>query len=297
MASLFRPPVSEQSRSGGGIVVPASAKSASLPKSKSLNNGLKRRPVLRGDSIEYMTDSSLDSLPFIDDEEFEELAPSVIACKATSIRPVGKHSQESLKAPSWRSSRDREAAASGTNWKISQDSTCTPASGTMGSNPLSYPSKILKSPQDITSSNAQVRREMFRKERQKSSRSREEHIQTWRKVTKKLVVAKKVTGDRKKMKRMWKDSYTGMCNRARVLDEVVSEASKHGIKIKPLHGAANLTVNVSDDIALIKKPDKKYIGLGRKFYGFRNPKEDLKDPDFSSLAEAQCDIRKKNTVT
>ena len=77
------------------------------------------------------------------------------------------------------------------------------------------------------------------------------------------------------------------------LDEVVSEASKHGIKIKPLHGASD----TSDDIALIrkdKKPsDKKYIGLGRKFYGFRNPEEeegeeDLKD--FSSLAEAQCDI-------
>ena len=74
------------------------------------------------------------------------------------------------------------------------------------------------------------------------------------------------------------------------LDEVVSEASKHGIKIKPLHGASN----TSDDIALIrkdKKPDKKFIGLGRKFYGFRNPEEEEEDlKDFSSLAEAQCDI-------
>ena len=76
----------------------------------------------------------------------------------------------------------------------------------------------------------------------------------------------------------------------RALDEVVSEASKHGIKIKPLHGASN----TSDDIALIrkdKKPDKKFIGLGRKFYGFRNPEEEEEDlKEFSSLAKAQCDI-------
>ena len=76
----------------------------------------------------------------------------------------------------------------------------------------------------------------------------------------------------------------------RALDEVVSEASKHGIKIKPLHGASN----TSDDIALIrkdKKPDKKFIGLGRKFYGFRNPDEEEEDlKEFSSLAKAQCDI-------
>ena len=76
----------------------------------------------------------------------------------------------------------------------------------------------------------------------------------------------------------------------RALDEVVSEASKHGIKIKPLHGASN----TSDDIALIrkdKKPDKRFIGLGRKFYGFRNPEEEEEDlKEFSSLAKAQCDI-------
>ena len=77
----------------------------------------------------------------------------------------------------------------------------------------------------------------------------------------------------------------------RALDEVVSEASKHGIKIKPLHGASN----TSDDIALIrkdKKPDKKFIGLGRKFYGFRNPEEEEEEglKEFSSLAKAQCDI-------
>ena len=87
----------------------------------------------------------------------------------------------------------------------------------MSENPLPYPSKTLKSSQDI-SINAQVRRQIF-SERQKS-KSRDEHIQTWRKVTKKLVVAKKVVDDRKKMKRMWKDSYAGMCNRAIVLDEV-----------------------------------------------------------------------------
>ena len=75
---------------------------------------------------------------------------------------------------------------------------------------------------------------------------------------------------------------------------MVSEASRHGIKIKPLHGA-NTSLTTSDDTALIRK-DKKYIGLGKKFYGFRNPEQedkiDLKD--FSSLSEAQCDYSKKS---
>ena len=58
-----------------------------------------------------------------------------------------------------------------------------------------------------------------------------------------------------------------------------------------MHGASN----TSDDIALIrkdKKPDKKFIGLGRKFYGFRNPEEEEAEglKEFSSLAKAQCDI-------
>ena len=94
-----------------------------------------------------------------------------------------------------------------------------------GSNPLTYPSKTLKSNQDIVSPNilspasAQARREIFQNRggQKSSAKSRDEHIQTWQKVTKKLVVAKKVIGERKKMKRMWKDNYTGMCNRAIVL--------------------------------------------------------------------------------
>ena len=87
----------------------------------------------------------------------------------------------------------------------------------LGPNPFPFPAKTLKSSHDI-SINAQARRKIF-SERQ-TSKSREEHIQTWRKVTKKIVVAKKVVKDRKRMKRMWKDSYAGMCNRAIVLDEV-----------------------------------------------------------------------------
>ena len=75
---------------------------------------------------------------------------------------------------------------------------------------------------------------------------------------------------------------------------MVSEASKYGILIKPLHGA-NTSLTTSDDTALIKK-DKKYIGLGKKFYGFRNPKEDKEEElkDFTSLSEAQCDIFQRN---
>ena len=66
---------------------------------------------------------------------------------------------------------------------------------------------------------AQARREIFQNRggQKSSAKSRDEHIQTWQKVTKKLVVAKKVIGERKKMKRMWKENYTGMCNRAIVL--------------------------------------------------------------------------------
>ena len=68
---------------------------------------------------------------------------------------------------------------------------------------------------------------------------------------------------------MWKENYAGMCNRALVLDQVVTEASKQGIKIKPL-------VTTKDDSELGSVPNpkgnkKKYIGLGKKFYGFHEP--------------------------
>ena len=111
------------------------------------------------------------------------------------------------------------------NLKTPEESSATCSPICTSSKPLTYPSKTLKSNQDIVSPNilslpsAQVRREIFQNRGgQKSSfKSRDEHIQTWQKVTKKLVVAKKVIGERKKMKRMWKENYTGMCNRAIVL--------------------------------------------------------------------------------
>lgn len=111
------------------------------------------------------------------------------------------------------------------NLKTLEESSATCSPICTGSNPLTYPSKTLKSNQDIVSPNilspasAQARREIFQNRggQKSSAKSRDEHIQTWQKVTKKLVVAKKVIGERKKMKRMWKDNYTGMCNRAIVL--------------------------------------------------------------------------------
>ena len=61
---------------------------------------LRRRVVQTGDSIEYMTDSSLDSLPFIDDEDYEDTreifgtsAAKVVMCRAFIVHP------ESLKQP------------------------------------------------------------------------------------------------------------------------------------------------------------------------------------------------------
>ena len=111
------------------------------------------------------------------------------------------------------------------NLKTLEESSATCSPICTGSNPLTYPSKTLKSNQDIVSPNilsptsAQARREIFQNRggQKSSAKSRDEHIQTWQKVTKKLVVAKKVIGERKKMKRMWKENYTGMCNRAIVL--------------------------------------------------------------------------------
>ena len=111
------------------------------------------------------------------------------------------------------------------NLKTLEESSASCSPICTGSNPLTYASKTLKSNQDIVSpnilfpTNAQARREIFQNRggQKSSAKSRDEHIQTWQKVTKKLVVAKKVIGERKKMKRMWKENYTGMCNRAIVL--------------------------------------------------------------------------------
>ena len=77
MASLFRPVVPEQS--GSSLVFSAS-------KAKPPNNGLKKRRVFQaGDSIEYMTDSSLDSLPFIDDEEYEDTRRGSLGFEAAEV--------------------------------------------------------------------------------------------------------------------------------------------------------------------------------------------------------------------
>ena len=100
----------------------------------------------------------------------------------------------------------------------------------------------------------------------------EENMQTWKKLTKKLIISKQLIKEqdqKKQLKKMWKENYAGMCNRALVLDQVVTEASKQGIKIKPL-------VTTKDDSELGSVPNpkankKKYIGLGKKFYGFHEP--------------------------
>lgn len=137
------------------------------------------------------------------------------------------------------------------------------------------------------SASASVKRQQFRSSCR--SRSREDNIQSWQKVARKLLVAKKMLVNqeqKRSMKKMWKDSYAGMCNRAIVLDKVVSEASKQGMKVMPFVTSAS--VSSTDSVAR----KRKYMGLGRKFYGFRSVHEEETLPDFktfSSLAEAQVE--------
>ena len=80
-------------------------------------------------------------------------------------------------------------------------------------------------------------------------------------IAKKIVASAK---HEKNLRKMWKQSYAGMCNRAIVLDKVVSEANKQGVKIKPLV--------ISNEQNPERTTKKKYIGLGKKFYTLKDKK-------------------------
>lgn len=138
------------------------------------------------------------------------------------------------------------------------------------------------------STSATIKRKQFRQEEQ---RSREDNIQSWQKVARKLLVAKKMIVNqeqKRNMKKMWKHQYVGMCNRAIVLDKVVSEASKQGMKVLPFVTTASASLSSTDSV----NKKRKYMGLGRKFYGFRSVHEEDSNTafkTFSSLAEAQVE--------
>ena len=96
-----------------------------------------------------------------------------------------------------------------------------------------------------------------------------ENVKTWKKLTKQMILATKLISEKeekKQLKKMWKENYAGMCNRAIVLDKVIGEASIQGIKIKPIVMTVSPT-GVKNQEGIIPKK-KKYIGLGKKFYGF-----------------------------
>ena len=139
-----------------------------------------------------------------------------------------------------------------------------------------------------TCSNAVSKREAYTASR---SKSREETIHSWHRIVGKMSIAKKVMASvehKKNLKKMWKQSYAGMCNRAIVLDKVVHEANKQGVKIKPL------VISNIDQLNSSEVKSKKYIGLGKKFYTLKDKKtEDQPNPEllqrFTSLTEAQID--------
>lgn len=114
----------------------------------------------------------------------------------------------------------------------------------------------------------------------------EENTETWRKLSKQMVICKKLIKDqerKKHLKKMWKKNYAGMCNRAIVLDKVVNEACRQGMKIKPVVLWSAEAEAASEN----KKVKKKYIGLGRKYYGFSPATVDGRE--FTALAEATFD--------
>ena len=113
-------------------------------------------------------------------------------------------------------------------------------------------------------------------------------MRSWHRIVGKMNIAKKIVASaehKKNLKKMWKQSYAGMCNRAIVLDKVVSEANKQGVKIKPL-----VISNEQNPSGTTTK--KKYIGLGKKFYTLKDKKDDSNPmlfQRFTSLEEAMLD--------
>jgi hypothetical protein len=151
--------------------------------------------------------------------------------------------------------------------------------------PLNIATKSLKVSTDTITKASPVQK---KKILTKQAKSKEETVQTWKKLSKQIVVAKSIIHEhekKKKLKKMWKTNYTGMCNRAVVLDKVVSEAGKQGFKVKPVVTSSGVG---GDDLDKGGKKNKKYFGLGKKFYRFRGENDNLAI-NFTALESAHID--------
>ena len=105
-----------------------------------------------------------------------------------------------------------------------------------------------------------------------------------RRLSKKFKTAEEVAREkeRKRLQKMWHETYTGMCNRAAVLHHDIESK-----QVKPISTSSpKASAAKSPDSANVKKKHQRYLGLGQKFYDI-DMEDDEKYSGFKSKLPAR----------
>lgn len=75
--------------------------------------------------------------------------------------------------------------------------------------------------------------------------------------------------NKKNLEKMWGETYTGMCNRASVLNHVIQQAQEEELEVKPIHWSKDTeNVSIPETKKKAKSSDQSeiYLGLSNQFY-------------------------------
>ena len=102
--------------------------------------------------------------------------------------------------------------------------------------------------------------------------------------------------EKKKMKKLWGNAYTGMCNRAVVLNHAILQADKEEIAVKPINSSCVYDEMPSEEEETKNK--KLFIGLSQQFYhisdGVNSSDEDISV--MSNVGTTDADVPKVMTA-
>ena len=147
--------------------------------------------------------SSLDSLPFIDDNDFED-ALSEVSSETYDDAPETVFAIEDTEVEENKTFPYKTLKMCNSIYDIDKTDE---AEETLIQNYGARP-KLVRHQQSST-----------------DSEQPKENVKTWKKLTKQMILATKLISEKeekKQLKKMWKENYAGMCNRAIVLDSNVT---------------------------------------------------------------------------
>lgn len=104
---------------------------------------------------------------------------------------------------------------------------------------------------------------------------------------------------KKDLKKMWCDTYTGMCNRAVVLNHVIDQADQQEVEVKPLNSFKDVSETLINQKrnARKKNEDKIFIGLSNPFYHVSHDDEVSSSTEEMSVIHAASAVSSSPGVT